>query len=302
MRHRKTVLSAQRVEALREHLDGLLDGHDPRASLARDPLAFPRRYTDPADQEIAAFYAGFLAFGRVDLFRPVLATWFDWLDAGGGPYARTIDLVAADADPLLPLYYRWVRGPHLVHLMLAFRDLLRAHGSMEPVFGGGGDVRTRLTRGSDRMRAALVETSQEVGSRVDHPDALPRGLRYVVATPRSGSACKRWNMILRWLVRPDDGVDLGLWGSFRPAQLVMPIDVHVLRMSRFLGLTRRPDASWRTAEEITRNLRRLDPDDPVRFDFALAHLGISGACLGYRVPSVCADCVLDALCRASPKA
>ena len=286
------------MEALHAHLDALLESHDRGASLGADPLAFPRRYSDPADQEVAAFYAGFLAFGRVDLFRPVLAAWFDWLDAGGGPVARSRTFTTADAAPLLPRYYRWVRGPHLAHLTRAVGRVLDTHGGLEPLFAGPGDLRRKLTAGSDALREVLVETSGEFGPAVSEPDALPRGLRYVVATPRSGSACKRWNMILRWLVRPDDGVDLGLWTSLRPRDLVMPVDVHVLRMSQFLGLTRRPDASWRTAEEITRNLRRLDPDDPVRYDFALAHLGISGACRGFRDPEVCPSCPLDGLCRA----
>jgi len=294
-RIRKTVLSRQRVQALQHHLNALLDAHDPTLALDRDPLAFPRRYADPADQEVAAFYAGFLAFGRVDLFRPVLQTWFDWLDAHGGPHAATRTFSLDQAAPLEPLYYRWVRGPHLIHLMLALGRLLDRHGGLEPLFARRGDVRARLRHATDTIRAELVTTSAAVGAPVSHPDELPRGLRYLVATPRSGSACKRWNMILRWLVRPDDGVDLGLWTCLDPSRLIMPVDVHVLRVSRFLGLTRRPDGSWRTAQEITRNLRRLDPDDPVRYDFALAHLGISGACLGHRERAICPTCPLDPL-------
>ena len=179
--------------------------------------------------------------------------------------------------------------------------VLEEHGSLEAVFAGPGDVREHLVRGCDALRDALVATSARTGSPVDDPGSLSRGLRYMLASPRSGSACKRWNMILRWLVRPADGVDLGLWRCLRPDQLVMPVDVHVLRHARFLGLTRRPEASWRTAEEITRNLRRLCPEDPVRYDFALAHLGISGACLGHRDDAVCPTCPLDTLCKAPPK-
>jgi uncharacterized protein (TIGR02757 family) len=93
-------------------------------------------------------------------------------------------------------------------------------------------------------------------------------------------------------------VDLGLWTALRPADLVMPVDTHVLRNSRFLGLTDRADATWRTAEQITAALRALDPHDPVRFDFALAQLGISGACRGFRDAAVCAACPLDPICAA----
>jgi uncharacterized protein (TIGR02757 family) len=116
-------------------------------------------------------------------------------------------------------------------------------------------------------------------------------------SPRNGSACKRWNLYLRWMVRADT-VDRGLWTCLRPADLVIPLDVHVLRISQFLGLTSRKDASWRTAAEITKGLAELDPNDPVRFDFAISHLGISGACLGYRSPPICAGCALDPVCAA----
>ncbi len=131
----------------------------------------------------------------------------------------------------------------------------------------------------------------------------PRGLRYLLPSPDGGSACKRWNLFLRWMVRPPrEGVDLGIWTTWSPAGLVMPLDVHVHRVSRFLGLTTRNDTSWRTAEAITDALRRLDPEDPVRFDFALAHLGISGDCRGHHDPEVCASCPLEPVCTAlSPR-
>jgi uncharacterized protein (TIGR02757 family) len=99
------------------------------------------------------------------------------------------------------------------------------------------------------------------------------------------------------MVRPRrEGIDLGLWTTRRPAELVVPLDTHVLRLSRFLGLTARTDGSLRTALEVTARLRELDPDDPVRFEFALAHLGISGACKGYRHAEVCPTCPLQTVC------
>ncbi|MBW2258057.1 MAG: DUF2400 family protein, partial [Deltaproteobacteria bacterium] len=126
---------------------------------------------------------------------------------------------------------------------------------------------------------------------------LPRGFRTFLPSPTGGSACKRWNMFLRWMVRPPtEGIDLGLWDSLPPSALVVPLDTHVLRIARLVGLTRRRDGSWRTAAEITANLRLLDPDDPVRFDFALAHLGISGACKGRRDEAVCSACPLRPVC------
>ncbi|HMV65800.1 MAG TPA: DUF2400 family protein, partial [Myxococcota bacterium] len=113
------------------------------------------------------------------------------------------------------------------------------------------------------------------------------------------SGLKRWHLLLRWMVRPPtEGVDLGLWTTLHPRDLLIPVDTHVGRIARLLGLTARADASWRTAEEITAALRAFDAEDPVRFDFALAHVGISGGCLGHRHPAVCPTCPLSPVCRA----
>jgi uncharacterized protein (TIGR02757 family) len=128
-----------------------------------------------------------------------------------------------------------------------------------------------------------------------------RGLRHLLPDAAGPGAAKRWNLYLRWMVRGPDGVDLGAWRGVPRAALVIPLDTHVMRVSRCLGLTRRADASWRTAEEITASLRRVDPDDPVRFDFALCHLGMSGACPARRRTAACAACPLAGACRAGPR-
>ncbi len=115
--------------------------------------------------------------------------------------------------------------------------------------------------------------------------------------PRAGSACKRLLLYVRWMVRPADGVDLGLW-PLDPSLLVIPVDTHIHRIGRNLGLTERNDASWRTAEEITAALRHLDAADPVRYDFALCHMGVSRDCPSRRDPAKCEPCVLRPVCRA----
>jgi len=279
----------RRQRALRHDLEALIAAVDLPARLAHDPIAYPRRYRSVPDCEVAGLYAAFLAFGRVDLFRRTLDPWFAWLDAHGGPAAATLALDQADAAPILALQYRWVRGPDLIALMRAVGAALRAHGSLEGLLGPPGDVRARV----DRAATWLLANS----------GAAPpsRALRHLIASPAKGSACKRWNLWLRWMVRPNvEGVDLGLWQTIAPSELIMPLDTHVLRTSRFLGLTARRDGSWRTAVEVTRALAELHPDDPVRYDFALAQLGISGACRGGRDPAICPGCPLDRLCRAPP--
>lgn len=282
---------------LLHHLDALCQRTDATARVATDPVAFVHRYPNPADAEVAGLYAAGLAYGRVDLFRPVLQAWFDHLDTLGGPRAAVDAWAPGRHVPAHPLIYRWNRGVDLDLLTGALHLALGPH-PVSALFHTPGPMAQRLGHAVSTLRAAMIEAARQLGLPATTDADLPRGARYLLPHPRSGSACKRLNLYLRWMVRPADGVDLGLWTHIRPAELVIPLDVHVGRVSRFLGLTTRQDASWRTACEVTDALRRLDPADPVRFDFALAHLGISDACLGTRHAEVCPACPLDAVCRA----
>lgn len=276
------------VADLRARLEAVARAVPSSESLARDPVRFPRAYRggDPVDVEVAAVLAAQLAYGRVDLFGPVIARLLAICDAHGGPaaFVRAYDGDLAVLDGVL---YRWNRPEDFALLFRTLRAALDAHGSLGALFPRG-PARASLGAAIDRLRALA-------------PPEQTRGFRTWLAHPDDGSACKRWNMLLRWMVRPADGVDLGLWAHLSPRDLVIPLDTHVMRLSRFLGLTRRNDAGWRTAEEVTAALRRLDPEDPVRFDFALAHLGISKACKGWRDPAVCPACPLDGACRAPEK-
>jgi uncharacterized protein (TIGR02757 family) len=125
----------------------------------------------------------------------------------------------------------------------------------------------------------------------------PAGLRHLLPDAAGPGAAKRWNLFLRWMVRGPDAIDLGAWRGVPRSALLVPLDTHVMRVSRCLGLTRRADATWRTAEEITAALRLVDPEDPVRFDFALCHLGMSGACPARSSREACLACPLAQVCR-----
>jgi len=118
---------------------------------------------------------------------------------------------------------------------------------------------------------------------------------FLFPAPVSGSACKRLCMFLRWVVRPVDDIDLGLWRGISTAQLIIPVDTHIQRISGYLGFTRRKSADWRMAREITGALRRFDPLDPVKYDFSLAHLGISAGCDGAD-PLTCLSCPIAGIC------
>ena len=287
---------------LRDRFEALEAATDHAARIAVDPVSFAHRYPDPADAEIAGLLAASLAYGRVTLFRPVVEAALAAADAQGGPaaFARTFD-PDRDGAPLRPLVYRWNRGIDLVLLFATLREALARHGGLAPLFRGwrpeDGDVQRVLTRAIEELRVTAVEVAPSCGIRAASFDALPRGFRYLLPSPAGGSACKRWNLYLRWMVRPPTGgVDLGLWDLLPPRALVIPLDTHVARIARLVGLTERTDGSWRTAVDITRALALLDPEDPVRFDFALAHLGISGACTGRHDPAVCPRCPLQPHC------
>jgi uncharacterized protein (TIGR02757 family) len=169
-----------------------------------------------------------------------------------------------------------------------------------------GSIECYFLRGHDPAAAdvslALTEFCRAVLA-IDYAEVFgPRGIpdnsyySFLFPSPSSGSACKRLCMFLRWVVRPADGFDLGLWQGVRPDQLIIPVDAHVQRISRLIGLTGRKQADWRMAQEITAALRELDADDPVKYDFAIAHLGISAGCSGM-VSSACCNCLLSEFCQ-----
>ena len=141
------------------------------------------------------------------------------------------------------------------------------------------------------LRPALAAFTAEVRG-----DAPGRGLAWLLPDGTGPGAAKRLHMYLRWMVRGPDAVDLGLW-DVPPAALLVPLDTHTGRIARYVGLTGRRDLTWRTAEEVTWNLRALDPRDPVKYDFALCHLGVSRGCLHRREPVTCGRCDLRAACR-----
>jgi uncharacterized protein (TIGR02757 family) len=296
-RRLRSQLTPARAAALRPLLDALDARLDRAARIAADPVELPRRYADPLDQEVAALLAASLAYGRADVFKPLLVRVLEVMGPSPAAFVRAF---ARAPDPAVFPFalYRFNRPADLAALAAAAGDLALRHGSLGARFGalfreeGGGPpaLRPALARFAGELREA--------------PPVAPllrgrgrRGLLHLLPDAAGPGASKRWNLYLRWMVRGPDGVDLGAWRGLVPAAaLVVPLDTHVHRVARCLGLTRRPDASWRTAEEITSALRRLDPADPVRFDFALCHLGMSGACPARRDPARCAACPLAAAC------
>jgi len=271
------------VNGIRERLDSLLAACDAKSIRGRDPVDFVHRYDDPRDQEIVGLIASSLAFGNVVAAGRSIDRVLTAL--GPDPAATVME---ADHGELRRRFrgfvHRIYTGEHLASVLRRAGDLCRAHGTLGNAFvrfhrASDGDFREGLARFADALRG----------------DSASRSLRHLVSDPRAGSACKRLVLYARWMVRPADGVDLGLW-AIAPSKLVIPVDTHIHRISRNLGLTDRRTASWATAEEITAALREFDPDDPVKYDFALCHLGVSRECPSRPNTAKCERCVLQDVC------
>lgn len=259
---------------------------------AFDPIQVVRRYERLDDREIVAFIAAGLAFGRVASVVQSVEAVCRVLGPAPATFVRAFD-PSRDGAPLRSLVHRWTRGEDFVALIWTLRRFLDEHGSLEAAFAPGldpaaEDVGAALEQFSNTARAFSAPPGRSAKKKTP-------GVFYFFARPSTGSACKRLNLFLRWMVRRD-GVDPGGWKQVPARQLVVPLDTHTIRVGRCLGLTRRTTPGWKMAIEITRALREIDPVDPVRYDFALCHLSMMGAC-GYHTQQGSAQCPLREHCR-----
>ena len=272
-------MSRPRYRALRATLEALTRKYG-AAYLRTSALMFPRRYREPADREVVGLLAASLAYGRVDLFARAVETVLAALGEHPAAAVRRF-LPRRDRKSLSTFRYRLNRPDDVVAALWALRQLLEAFGSLKACFLAGycpedEDIRPALT--------AFVDRLYQIDFTPVFPAGIPsRGFAHLFPNPRTGGACKRLNLFLRWMVRPDDGLDLGLWPEVSPAKLIIPLDTHVARVARGLGLTRLKSPGWRMAKAITEALKVFDPADPVRYDYALCRFGIlEGAGKGRR--------------------
>jgi uncharacterized protein (TIGR02757 family) len=297
-------------------LDAVRAGCDVAARRDADPVGIVHRYTDPADRELVALAAACVAFGNAKVIRTKLEDLF----ARVGPHpAEAAENAGALRARLEGWRARVFQGDDLARLLAGARVLQRKHGSLGSLFEAelrratakdkGVAVGVGIGTDADALREALgawCDALRAAGGL--RRDGARRGPAHLLPDPRGPSGCKRLLLFLRWMVRPADGVDLGMW-NVAPARLLVPVDVHVHRLARNLGLTRRGGTSWKTTEEITGALAQFDPADPVSYDFALCHLGMLQRCPSRRDPALCEGCGIQAVCvhwakatNAAPKA
>ena len=260
-----------RVADLRRRLDRLYRSYDHRF-VDPDPLQFVRRQRSDPDREVVGLLASALAYGNVLQIKRSIAAALEAL--GPRPAEAVRRLEPRDAARRLSSFrHRFNDGRDVACLFFFMRQILESHGSVEAFFVEGcpaesADIGPALA--SFSARALSLDSGGLYGTR-----RVPRGagVRFFFPSPEDGSACKRLNLYLRWMVR-QEGVDLGVWKSVDAARLVIPLDAHVLAIARRTRLTRYRSPGWAMAVDITRSLRRLDPADPVKYDFALHRMGL----------------------------
>lgn len=248
---------------LKDYLDQAATQFNSRTFIEKDPISIPHRFSKLQDIEISGFWVAMLAWGqRVTIINKAneLMALMD-----ESPHDFIINHKESDRQRFLKFKHRTFNDIDTLYFLEWLQWYYRSHDSLEDAF-------VRNLSSEDANTEKALAGFQELFFSL--PDA-PRRTQKHVATPTRKSTCKRLNMFLRWMVRKDDaGVDFGLWNNIDPSQLIIPLDVHVDRVARSLGLIKRKQTDWLTAVELTEKLKRYDSSDPVRYDYALFGLGI----------------------------
>lgn len=287
MKTKRLPVVSARDAAIQRALDRVRATCDTATRAQNDPVEYVHRAATLHDRELTALVASSLAFGNVKTIRAKIE---DALDRIGPDLAGASEDLKKLRQRLRGWKHRLFTADDLARLLFGARRVQMETGSLGEAlrldFEATNDLRSALVRWTARIR-------HEGG--LDQPSER-RGPAHILSNPENGSAVKRLHLMLRWMVRPADGVDLGLW-PLPASALVMPLDTHIHKLSRNLGFTDRRDVSWRTAEEITAHLRRYDPSDPVKYDFSLCHLGMLQRCPSRRDEARCEGCGILAVCR-----
>ena len=286
-----------RERLLGDRLERLYCAYGPETAHT-DPILFLGRYSRPEDIEAVGWITSAFAYGRVETIQSNVGRI---LAALGPRPASAIDRIADfrafARDALAGFRHRFHGADDAAILLFVIARARAASGSLRAFF-------EEELRAEDPDTGALLSRVVEKIHRLDfRPVAGRRELapsapaRFFFPDPAEGSACKRWNLYLRWMVRRDL-LDFGLWPDVGTRRLVIPTDTHIHLVARRLNLTRRKTADWRTAREITDRLARFDPEDPVRYDYALCRIGILGVCQAELRRSRCHECVAVEACPA----
>jgi uncharacterized protein (TIGR02757 family) len=278
----------ERIEQIKELLERLYTKYNHREFVPPDPLQFLYKYPNPADKEVVAFLSAELAYGRVEQIEKSLNDLFSRI--GTSPYAFVRNFSEANQAGLKSFKHRFTSGQDISDLLAVLRDVFEEKGCIENYFLlGYRDTDQNIIPALSKFCDSLLDKY----AKLKNAEAT-KGLRYLLPNPESGSACKRLNLFLRWMVRRDE-VDPGLWNSVDKAKLIVPVDVHMGRLCKILGLYDQKTVSLAAALKITESFTEIEPNDPVKYDFALSRIGILEDCNG-KPRLQCQDCELFEFC------
>lgn len=274
-----------RFRALKEKLDELYLRCDFAGRQAFDPVDLVHRYSRPEDIELVGLVVSALSYGKVALFKAVAERLLAHMGASPSDFIASF---REDPGRTFPdISYRFARRADIQALLLAISTAYGEYGSMQSLFTAG------ISGNDATIRNGIIHAVR-VMRNVDLSPVYGHGMKgagflHLISGPEMGGAAKRMALYFRWMVRDRD-LDFGIWNAVGKYRLVIPLDTHIARIAYCLGLTRRRSSSWATAVDITNNLRQMEPEDPLKYDFVLCHYGISGRCPGKKNPEMCSVC------------
>ncbi len=284
--HRFTAV--KHPESIKTVLEKLYHRYNHYELIKPDPLQFVYRYSRRADMEIAGLLAAELAYGRVQQIQKSLTDLLGRM--GTSPFEFVLNFDKQKRKKLKSFKHRFTSGEDISDLLELLKKVLNQYDSVEEFFIRGYNPNDKnIIPALSKFCNSLLEMYAKA-----HTSSASTQLRYLLTSPASGSVCKRLNLFLRWMVRDDD-VDAGLWKRVDKAKLIVPVDVHMGRLCRILGFHDRKAVSLSTAVEITECFAKIEPTDPVKYDFALSRIGILDNCTGRR-RSGCEFCELFKFC------
>jgi uncharacterized protein (TIGR02757 family) len=250
-------------QQLQDLLEEQVAAYNQTSFIEDDPISIPHQFSQLQDIEIMGFWSAMLAWGQRKTIINKSIELIERMD--GAPYDFIRNHEEKDREKLLSFKHRTFQATDTLYFLEFLQQHYRQHDSLEIAFS------KHLPSDAPTIEKALIGFHEYFFSL---PDA-PQRTRKHIATPARKSTCKRLNMFLRWMVRNDqNGVDFGLWQEMKPSQLLMPLDVHVDRIARRLGLLERKQSDWKSVLELTARLRAFNAEDPVRYDFALFGMGV----------------------------
>ncbi|MFH0703235.1 MAG: TIGR02757 family protein [bacterium] len=248
-------------------LDNLVKKYETPDFIPDDPVKFPHIFNNQQDQEISGLISSCLAYGKREKIIESIQKIHEIFKYEPYKFTMNFDL-ERDSGLFSNFLYRYTPGKDIALLIFIINKALTDYITLENLFLNG------FSKDDKNIKQGLINFINKLYSYIPDKETDLKGIYYLIPNPQKGSACKRLNLFLRWMVRQGP-VDLDLWKEIPADKLIIPLDVHVAKQSRTLKLTARKTNDWKTAEEITENLKKFDAKDPVKYDFAIFSMGIS---------------------------